>query len=389
MPNRSDEVFHFNGAKLTPMPFRSMREGLFGKTLEDALQTFFENYPQIIPGKQIDPGSDDPPRFVLLRREMPVGGLSLDHLFADQRGILTLVETKLFQNPESRREVIGQLIEYAANATEFWSGGIARQKATEFWSNQNPPKELDEILEKDLGGELDIDNFWKKVEENLKNGKMRLIIATDELRPEVRRMIEYLNNEMQNTEVLGLELKFYGEETNSMVLVPRLVGQSQSAIDKKGSRGNVKWTVDKLKKAYSELTDNELGCKLQKILNWAVDKEVFKITIAMFPAFGLQGKSKERIISFFSDGYIYAYLNEKHYPGGAEERNELIGKLKELQFLDQDLDPQQVVSGRNLVKKLSELTDEELDSLLDVFSRYCVRETPHNKSLTGEGRHGS
>jgi len=73
MPNRSDEVFHFNGAKLTPMPFRSMREGLFGKTLEDALQTFFENYPQIIPGKQIDPGSDDPPRFVLLRREMPVG----------------------------------------------------------------------------------------------------------------------------------------------------------------------------------------------------------------------------------------------------------------------------------------------------------------------------
>lgn len=97
MPNRSDEVFHFNGDKLTPMPFRSMREGLFGKTLEDALQTFFENYPQIIPGKQIDPGSDDPPRFVLLRREMPVGDLPLDHLFADQREILTLVETKLFQ----------------------------------------------------------------------------------------------------------------------------------------------------------------------------------------------------------------------------------------------------------------------------------------------------
>lgn len=372
MPNRSDEVFHFNGDKLTSMPFRSMREGLFGKTLEDALQTFFENYPQIIPGKQIDPGGDDPPRFVLLRREMPVGGLSLDHLFVDQRGILTLVETKLFQNPESRREVIGQIIEYAANATECWSEGIARQKATEFWSNQNPPKELDEVLQKDLVGELYIDNFWEKVEENLKNGKMRLIIATDELRPEVRRMIEYLNNEMQNTEVLGLELKFYGEETNSMVLVPRLVGQSQSAIDKKG---NVKWTVDKLKKAYraySELADNELGRKLQKILNWAVDKEVFKITIAMFPAFGLQGKSKERIISFFSDGYIYAYLNEKHYPGGAEERNELVGKLKELQFLDQDLDPQQVVSGRNLAKKLSELTDEELDSLLDVFSRYCV-----------------
>jgi hypothetical protein len=55
------------------MPSRSMLEGLLGKTLEDPLQTLFESGPQIIPGKQIDPGTEDPPRFVLLRREMPVG----------------------------------------------------------------------------------------------------------------------------------------------------------------------------------------------------------------------------------------------------------------------------------------------------------------------------
>ena len=77
MQRRSDEVFHLQDQKLTPMPARSMREGLLGKTLEDALQTLFEEYPQIVPGKQMDPGSDDPPRFVLLHREMPVGGWSL------------------------------------------------------------------------------------------------------------------------------------------------------------------------------------------------------------------------------------------------------------------------------------------------------------------------
>jgi len=372
MPKSSDEVFHFNGQELTPMPSRSIREGLLGKTLEDSLQTFFEKYPQIIPGKQIDPVSEDPPRFVLLRREMPVGGWSLDHLFVDQKGILTLVEAKLFQNPESRREVIGQIIEYAASAEESWAGGNARQKATEFWGSQNPPKDLDEVLKKEFGEDIDVEDLWKKVEENLKNRKMRLIIATDELRPEVRRMIEYLNNEMQNTEILGLELKFYGGKTESMVLVPRLVGQSQSAIDKKGSGGNVKWTVDKLKEAYSKLVDNELGGKLQKILNWAVDKEIFKIAIAKFPTFGVQGKSKDRIVSLFSNGDVYCVLNEKHYLGRAEERDELVGKLKELQFFGQDLDPQQVVDGRNLTKKLCEMTDEELDNLLDVFSMYCV-----------------
>jgi hypothetical protein len=113
-----------------------MREVLFGKSLEDALQAFFENYPQLIPGKQIDPGNENPPRFVLLRREMPISSWSLDHLFVDQRGILTLVETKLFENPDLRRVVVGQLIEYAANSIELWANGIARQKAAEYWNKK-------------------------------------------------------------------------------------------------------------------------------------------------------------------------------------------------------------------------------------------------------------
>jgi hypothetical protein len=58
-----------------------MRVGLFGKTLEDALQTLLERCHQVIPGKQIDAASVDSPRFVLLRREMPIGAWSLDHLF--------------------------------------------------------------------------------------------------------------------------------------------------------------------------------------------------------------------------------------------------------------------------------------------------------------------
>ena len=69
----SDEIFHIRGGKFTSLPARTMRDGLFGKTLEDALQTLLVKHPQVIPGKQIDPSSDDPPRFVLLRQEAPVG----------------------------------------------------------------------------------------------------------------------------------------------------------------------------------------------------------------------------------------------------------------------------------------------------------------------------
>lgn len=371
MPEQSDEIFRLEDDRLISIPSRSMREGLFGKTLEEAIQTIFEKHPQIIPGKQIDPSSDDPPRFVLLRREMPLGSLSLDHLYVDQRGILTLVETKLFQNPESRREVIGQIIEYAANALEYCANGKARRKATEYWINKS--LDLDDILPKEFDEELDIEAFWNTVEENLKNGRIRLIIAADEIRPEVRRMIEYLNREMQNAEVLGLELKVYGKDPDSLVLVPRLVGQTQSNIDKKSlSKKSITWTTERLEKAFSILKNQDLATKLQKILNWAVDKKVFKISVAMSPAFGIVSKTQERIISFYSEGTIYVILNEKFFWGGFEERNNLVKELKELSLLNKDLDPKLVVSGRNLNKKLFELNDEEIDKLLDVFSKYCI-----------------
>lgn len=226
MPQQVDEIFLINREELQSLPYRSMRQGLWGVSLEDALQTLLQNYPQLIPGNQLDPVREDPLRFVLLRREMPVGSWSLDHLYVDQDAVLTLVETKLLQNPESRREVIGQIIEYAANSGHLWASGRARQYATEFWSKRD--QDLDQILLQTFGQELDVEGFWTEVEENLKQGRIRLIIAADELRPEVRQMIEFLNKEMQNTQLLGLELRCYGLDDTQLVLVPRLVGQTET-----------------------------------------------------------------------------------------------------------------------------------------------------------------
>ncbi len=120
MSKSSDEIFVLSKKEVEALPARPMRDGLFGATLEDAFQKLLEDYPEIISGKKIRPGDDDPPRFVLLRREAPISRWSLDHFLIDQFGVLTLVEFKLLQNLESRREVIGQIIEYAANASTAW-----------------------------------------------------------------------------------------------------------------------------------------------------------------------------------------------------------------------------------------------------------------------------
>jgi hypothetical protein len=67
-------------------------------------------------------------RWLLVSREAGVasqqgGGdrWSLDHLFIDERGTPTLVEVKRSTDTRIRREVVGQMVEYAANALAHWS----------------------------------------------------------------------------------------------------------------------------------------------------------------------------------------------------------------------------------------------------------------------------
>jgi hypothetical protein len=88
---------------------------------EDILQELLAKYPNLLAGDQMD--SEEPRRWLLVTREMglPSDDLegnrwSVDHLFLDQDGIPTLVEVKRSSDTRLRREVVGQLLEYAGHA---------------------------------------------------------------------------------------------------------------------------------------------------------------------------------------------------------------------------------------------------------------------------------
>jgi hypothetical protein len=109
------------GEKLIPMV-----ETAYPK--EELVQELLAQYWDLLPGDQIDPES--PRRWLLVSREVGVPGgkdeggrWSLDHLFLDQDGIPTFVECKLAVNPEVRRAVVAQMLEYAANGTAYWEIG--------------------------------------------------------------------------------------------------------------------------------------------------------------------------------------------------------------------------------------------------------------------------
>jgi len=180
---------------------------------ENNFQELLSKYPDLIPGDQID--AENPRRWLLVGREIN----NIDIFLLDQDGIPTIVEVKKGNNCEIHREVVGQIFDYASNLVFSQSVEtiISHIKA-------NNPLNLQGFLD----NLPDKEEFFEKVKTNLEEEKMRLIIVSDEIPRNLQNIIEFLNNKMQSTEVLALEIKQYTDDTTgTRTLVPRLMGHSR------------------------------------------------------------------------------------------------------------------------------------------------------------------
>ena len=65
---------------------------------------------------------------------------SLDHLFIDTRGIPVIVEVKRSSDTRIRREVVGQMLDYAANGTRYWPISKLRESLDEIEGKHRVPR---------------------------------------------------------------------------------------------------------------------------------------------------------------------------------------------------------------------------------------------------------
>ena len=205
---------------------------------EDQLQDLLVTYPNLIAGDQIDRAT--PRRWLLISREVTAASdeetavqWSLDHLFLDQDAIPTLVDVRRTPNANIRQKVVGQSIDYAANAVVYWpiDSIIALFEA----NCRDRGRDPEQIFEDFLGADANEDRFWQKVKTNLQAGKIRLVFVADEISAEMRRVVEFLNEQMDPVEVLALEIKQYVSQDGLRTLVPRVIGQTAEAQQKKSS----------------------------------------------------------------------------------------------------------------------------------------------------------
>ena len=196
--------------------------------------------------RRADAPPGNPRRWLLITREKGIAESAgegarwaLDHLLVDQDARPTLAEVKRGWNSEIRRTIVGQVLEYAAHASETWTAKELRETFERSASERdtNPQEELDRLLQ--TGAPADADAFWEEVERNLDANRLRLLFISDRIPDELARVATFLNEQMPDIEVLAVEIKRFQGETNQ-TLVPRVIGRTtrgaKAARGRAGSR---------------------------------------------------------------------------------------------------------------------------------------------------------
>jgi hypothetical protein len=236
---------------------------------EDLLQGLLAEYPNLLAGDQI--GGDEPRRWLLVSREVPLaseeegsGRWSVDHLFLDQDAIPTIVEVKRSTDARIRREIVGQMLDYAANAVVYWPVEDLRARFETGCEvrGADPEAELEGAL-----GVDDVEGFWEKAKTNLQAGSVRLVFVADEIPAELRRVVEFLNGQMDPAEVLAVEIKQYVGQ-GMKTLVPRVVGQ-KSLPPRPPS---IQWDEPSFFQALEERRGAEETASAMRVLEWAREK---------------------------------------------------------------------------------------------------------------------
>ena len=227
-PNEYDDVPERIYTLTEERTLEALEETTFAT--EDELQALIAEHPELLDGEQIRPG--DARRWILIKREKGIAATAgsgalwaVDHLIVDQDAVPTLVEVKRGANPEVRRTIVGQMLEYAAHAAETWT--VAELREAFERSAKEDGRDPDDVLAALLGadGAPDADDFWEQVSTNLSARRLRLLFVADAIPDPLAQVATFLNAQMPNIEVLAVEIKrFRGASVQTVV--PRVIGRT-------------------------------------------------------------------------------------------------------------------------------------------------------------------
>lgn len=193
------------------------------------------------------------------------------------------------------------------------------------------------------------EEFWEQVDTNLQAGKTSMLIVADVVPRELRRIIEFLNEQLSPAEILGVEIKQYVGE-GAKTLVPRIVGQTASAESRKSTGRRSPGGIERDEASYFKEMEEHSGAERAKIA-----REVFDwvqqysghiwygkgrpgsgsfVPITYFPIDGK--KQKVQHFAIWTRGQVEVYFQHYRQPPMDDMvmRRQLMDQLNQIEGVD-------------------------------------------------------
>lgn len=124
--------------------------------------------PEIVPINDINPSYGP---LVPLCQQLHTEAGPIDLAFVNSAGLLTLVECKLWRNPEARRKVVAQILDYARCVSRWAYSDLQREVTRATGQNGNVPYRL----VKDMHPDLEEHRFVDAVSRSMRSGRFSFL----------------------------------------------------------------------------------------------------------------------------------------------------------------------------------------------------------------------
>jgi hypothetical protein len=187
---------------------------------EAYIQALVHEHPACLPIAEIDAMFSSP---VPICTELNTPAGPIDNFMVTSSGLPVLVECKLWRNPEARREVVSQILDYAKELSRWSSSDVQREVSHRLKRDGNPL--LDMVRAADPL--VDEQQFNDALTANLRRGRFLLLIVGDGIREGVERIAEYLQLHAGLHFSLGLvELPIYAMPNGDRLVLPRVLART-------------------------------------------------------------------------------------------------------------------------------------------------------------------
>lgn len=185
------------------------------------LRDLLINNPEILPVHDIDSAYGP---LIPLCTELRTDAGPADAAFINHDGKLTIVETKLWRNPEARRKVVAQALDYA-RALATWSySDLQRQVSSRLGRPGNVPFQLANAVH----SELEEKSFVDATTRSLQAGRFLLMIVGDGIREDVEALAELINrNAATAFQLAVVEAALYDAGNHSVAVQMRVLMKTQ------------------------------------------------------------------------------------------------------------------------------------------------------------------